>query len=142
MKLLVFVFMMMSVNLFAAELSVLDRGRTIYFIVVGEEGDKISVSPMAFNMNFGLTMKISGADGVHVISANDSVRGLTQSSDLAEGKILGRNIPKQMIAFLYNLKNPGVYVFLIQLCLNADYCVSIKSQEILFSDEDFPISSA
>lgn len=141
MKLLCIFLLWVNFNLSAAELSVLDRGKSIYFMAVGEEQDKIVVSPTAFNMNFGLKMKISGPDGEHDISANDSVRGLTRSSQLIEGQILGRNIPKQMIAFFYDLQVPGVYVFSIQLCLNPKHCISAKPEEILFSEEDFPIPS-
>lgn len=135
------VFLSASFELAAADLFIYDQESYVHFTVIGSSDDDISVSPTAFHLGLGMKMEISGKQGLYKLGANDGKVGKSAGIQLTEGIITGRRLPKQMIAFFYGLKSPGVYKFKTQICLNVGHCLPEKTAEVFFSNRDFPMSS-
>ena len=141
MKCIYIFFILFGFDSSAADMFIVDQERDVHIFVVGDEYENIAITPTAFKLNFGMKMEISGMGGKHKLIGNDYIRGWKESTNLTESRIIGRKIPKQMIAFLYNLKKSGIYSFEIQVCLNVKHCLPAKTGKILFSDINFPVHS-
>jgi hypothetical protein len=125
----------------SSELMIVDEGRYLYFIVVGNDGDEIVVDRNAFNLNDGLNISVYTKDNFFRIGASDSGKMKSNDFRLTESVIVGRRIPKMFLSSFYNITKPGEYYIDVKVCLNKKHCVVSSGRRFYFSEKDFSIPS-
>jgi hypothetical protein len=132
-------FLLVSFSVSSAELLIIDEGRYINFIVVGEPEDRLPISKSSFNLNFGLQVNISSDEEVFKLNGADYGFISTNEFYLTDSVVVGRRLPKMMISSMYGLKRPGEYIFDVKFCLTKDHCLLENNRRIDFRVENFPI---
>jgi hypothetical protein len=139
LKFLKAAFLLVSFSVSSAELQIIDEGRYINFIVIGDREDRLLVDKSAFNLNFGLQVKIYTGEEVFKLNGADYGFISTNEFYLTESVVIGRRLPKMMISSMYGLKRPAEYIFDVKVCLTKDNCVVENNRRIDFRVENFPI---